>query len=95
MKTMRRKVTNRNEILKKIGIILEPWIDDIDHPEGLDEHTSPITDIGLDSVAIMQLILGIEKEFNITIRDNELDSEVFSKMANLIDIIEGKLGETN
>lgn len=46
-------------------------------------------------MAILQLVLGIEKEFNVTIKNHELDSEVFSKMANLIDIIEGKLNETD
>jgi len=39
--------------------------------------------------------LGIEEKFGVTIKDSELDSDVFSKMANLIDIIEGKLNETD
>ena len=51
--------------------------------------------MGLDSVAILQLILGIEKQFNITVKDNELDSDVFSRMGNLIDIIESKISENN
>ena len=85
----------REEILGQIRLLLEPWLDNIDDSTSLDEQTSLLTDLGLNSVAILQLILGIEKEFNVTIKDHELDSEVFSKMANLIDIIEGKLNETN
>ena len=95
METGKKQLTDRAEILKKLGTILEPWLDDIDQSEALNEQTSLLTDLGLDSVAILQLILGVEKEFNITIKDHELDSDVFSKMGNLIDIIESKINETD
>ena len=84
----------REEILGQTRLLLEPWLDDTDLAS-LDEQTSLLGDLGLDSVAILQFILGVETEFNITIKDHELDSEVFSKMANLIDIIEDKLNETD
>jgi len=86
-----KKQTDRGEILKTLGTILEPWLDDIDDADLLNEQTNLLSDLGLDSVAILQLILGIEKDFGVTIKDSELDSDVFSKMKNLIDIIEGKL----
>jgi len=85
----------RQKIVGQVCILLEPWVDDIDESGQINEKTNLLTGLGLDSVAILQLVLGIEKEFNITIKDHELDSEVFSKMANLIDIIEGKLNETD
>ncbi|MHC4396876.1 MAG: phosphopantetheine-binding protein [Planctomycetota bacterium] len=84
----------REEILGQTRLLLEAWLDNIDLAS-LDEQTNLLTDLGLDSVTILQLVLGIEKEFNVTIKDHELDSEVFLKMANLIDIIEGKLSETD
>jgi len=84
----------REEILGHTCLLLEPWLDDADMAL-LNEQTNVLGDLGLDSVAILQLVLGIEKEFNITIKDFELDSDVFSKMANLIDIIERKLNEAN
>ena len=86
-----KKQTDRTEILKTLATILEPWLDDIDDTDSLDEETNLLADLGLDSVAILQLVLGIEKEFGVTIKDSELDSDVFSKMKNLIDIIEDKL----
>lgn len=95
METEKLQIINRDRIFQQLQILLEPWLDDIDDSVSLNEQTSLLTDLGLDSVAILQLILGIEKEFNVTIKDHELDSEVFSKMANLIDIIEGKLNETD
>ncbi len=95
METEKKQQTDRTEILKTLGIILEPWLDDIDDATSLNEQINLLSDLGLDSVAILQLVLGIEEEFGVTIKDSELDSDVFSKMANLIDIIEGKLNETN
>ncbi len=92
MDTEKKQLTNRTEILKILGLILEPWLDDMTL---LNELTNLLADIGLDSVVILQLVLSIEDEFNIAIKDSELDSEVFSKMENLIDIIEGKINEAN
>ncbi len=94
METEKKQLTNRAEILRKLGLILEPWLDDTDLAL-LNEQTNLLADLGLDSVAILQLVLGIEKEFNVTIKDHEMDSEMFSKMANLIDIIERKLNGTD
>lgn len=85
----------REKIIEQTILLLEPWLDDIDDSAALNEQTDLLADFGLDSVAILQLILGIEKEFNITIENDELDSEIFSKFVNLINIIEGKLNETN
>ena len=85
----------RQEVIEQIRLLLEPWLQDTEDSEQINEQTNLLTDLGLDSVAILQLLLGIEKEFNVTIKDHELDSEVFSKMAKLIDIIEGKLNETD
>ncbi|HPS55396.1 MAG TPA: acyl carrier protein [Sedimentisphaerales bacterium] len=88
METEKKPFTNRTEILKTLEKILVPWLDDKTKPN---EQTNLLSDLGLDSVAILQLVLGIEKEFSVTIKDSELDSDVFSKLANLIDVIEGKL----
>lgn len=88
-------LTDRTYILKKIRILLEPWLNGMYPTESLNEQTRLLSDLGLDSVAILQLLLGIEKELNVVIKDYELDSEVFSKMGNLIDIIEKKLNATN
>jgi acyl carrier protein len=85
----------REEILEQTYLLLEPWLNDIDESNQISEEANLLADMGLDSVAILQLILEIEKQFNITIQNNELDSDVLSKMANLIDIIEGKVNETN
>ena len=95
MQGTEKKQTDRIDILKTLAAILEPWLNDIDDRNLLNEQTNLLADLGLDSVAILQLILGIENQFGVTIKDSELDSDVFSKMKNLIDIIEDKLNEAN
>lgn len=83
------------EILNQTRLLLEPWTNDPEELNQINEETNLLVDMGLDSVAILQLILAIEKHFNIAIQDSELDSDVFLKIANLIDIIEDKVNETN
>jgi acyl carrier protein len=83
----------REKIIEQVHILVEPWLNDADESAPLSEQTNMLTELGLDSVAILQLVLGIEKKFDVTINNDELDSEVFSKMANLIDLIEDKLNE--
>lgn len=84
----------RADILRKLIILLEPWLNN-DVTVRINEQTGLITNLGLDSVAIMQLILEIEEEFNIYIKSHEIDSNVFSRIGNLIDLIEGKINATS
>jgi len=83
----------RFEILERVAEIMEPWVSDL--TDDISEDTNLIADLGLDSVGILQVILGAEKEFGISISEEELDSESFSRMGNLLAIIEKKLDETN
>ena len=94
MNAKRKQIQDRKLILEKLKTLLEPWVDsnDTDH---VDEKTNLLADIGIDSVGILQLVLGVEDEFGITIKDHELESDVFSKMGNFIDIIEGRINENN
>ena len=85
----------RPEIFEQIRDILEPWVSDTDLIDEIDEETNLIADLGLDSIGVLQVILGAEKEFGISIKDYELDSQVFSKMGNLVRIIEKKMYEDN
>jgi len=82
----------RERILGEIRILLEPWLSSED---SINENTNLLRDLGVDSVSILQLVLGIEEEFDISVKDHELDSMVFSKMGNFIDIIESKISENN
>ena len=95
MKETKTKVNNRNDILRQLRILLEPWVAETEILAELNEDTNLLSDVGVDSVGILQLVLSVEGEFNIKIKDSELDSVVFSKIDNFINLIEVKINETD
>jgi len=95
MKTNKSIKFDRPQIVEQMRDILEPWIPDVDLIDSIGEETNLIADLGMDSVGILQVILGIEKEFGVTIRNHEIDSQLLSKMGNLVNMIQEKLDEDN
>jgi acyl carrier protein len=95
MKASRIGQISRSEIIEQLRGILEPWVSDLDLIDGIGEETSLITDLGLDSIGILQLILGLEQEFGVSIKSHELDSQLLSLISNLVNIIQEKLNEDN
>jgi acyl carrier protein len=55
--------------------------DEISHIKKLDDL------FGMDSVAVIELIIGLEKEFNITIQPGYLDYQIFRDLDALTDFI--------
>ncbi len=56
--------------------------------EEIDETVSLFEDgLGLDSIAIVELIVNIEKEFEISIQDDELNAGLFRSLVVLADFI--------
>lgn len=47
--------------------------------------------LGLDSIAIVDLIVSIEKGFSISIQDEELSADLFKNLTTLADFIKGKV----
>lgn len=47
--------------------------------------------LGLDSIAIVDLIVSIEKGFSISIKDEELNADLFKNLTTLADFIRGKV----
>ncbi|MHC4214876.1 MAG: acyl carrier protein [Planctomycetota bacterium] len=86
---------SRKEITERIVNILEPWVSDIETLGQLDDQTDFIAELGMDSVGILELILQIEKVFGIIISNDELDSRLFGRIGNFIEMIDSKLHETN
>ena len=48
--------------------------------------------MGLDSIGVLQIVFGLEREFEIEVTDDELRVELFDSMATLTEYVEGKLG---
>lgn len=61
--------------------------------EDIDETVSLFEDgLGLDSIAIVELIVNIEKEFDIAIQDDELNAGLFRSLNVLGEFIGEKTG---
>ena len=95
MKAGRVEKTTPAQIIEQMRDILEPWASDVDLIDRINERTNLITDLGLDSVGILQVILQTEKQFGISIEEHELDSNLFSAMGNFVSLIRQKIYEAN
>ncbi len=78
------------EILEKLKTIIAPYIDtdevDIDQ---MNEKSHLINDLGLDSFYVIDIVLDIETEFDITIDDDSISS--FETVQGVIAMINEKL----
>jgi acyl carrier protein len=82
---------NRTEILVRIKEILGR-LKLLNNTDQLDEKTGLLgRGVGLDSVEVLQLIVAIEEEFELTIDDDELAPDHFRSIGNLITFIEQRL----
>ncbi len=49
--------------------------------------------LGLDSVGALELVVGLEEEFNIMFEDSEMSIELFENIGSLTNYISEKLGD--
>lgn len=84
MNALRQKI--RHAIITAISV----WTDVTD----LADSTNLIDGPRLESVAILDLIMGIEKTFGIRLDEDSLSVETFSRVSKFIDLIEDKINET-
>jgi acyl carrier protein len=76
---------NRIDIRKKVIEIINQLVE----PDGMIVNEDEINILEIDSLIVMDIIIEIEREFNIRITDEEiLSMETFNKM---MDIIYGKI----
>ena len=61
-------------------------------PESIKNDASLMTTYGVDSVSLLELVVGLEDEFDIEIDDDEFDVENFQTVAALRDFVTPRLG---
>lgn len=59
-------------------------------PAAIDSQTN-LYDLGLDSMSVVDLLVGIETEFKLTIEVDELSAELFGSFGNLESYIQARL----
>jgi acyl carrier protein len=81
-----------SEIIGKLKSIIQPYLDEdeVDVNE-IKLHSNLIQDLGLDSFYVIDLIIDIETEFDITI-DNDQISQ-FETVESVVRVIEEKMAE--
>ena len=81
-----------SEIIEKLKSIIQPYLDEdeVDVNE-IKLHSNLIQDLGLDSFYVIDLIIDIETEFDISI-DNDQISQ-FETVESVVRVIEEKMAE--
>ncbi|HVG17914.1 MAG TPA: acyl carrier protein [Blastocatellia bacterium] len=57
----------------------------------IDDDTSLLNDIALDSIQILELIVAIENRFQIRINTKRLNIDVFDRFSDLVDFVDSNL----
>lgn len=74
-------------VLDKLRKILEDQLD-ID-PATVNENTDIAEDLGADSLDVVELVMTVEEEFDITIEDS--DAHLFKTVGDVVNYIESKM----
>lgn len=61
-------------------------------PESIQEEASLIQTYGVDSVSLLELVVGLEEEFGIVIDENEFDVKHFETVAALANFVRRRTG---
>lgn len=59
-------------------------------PEDIDVKKSLIDDYGVDSVSLLELVVGLEEEFGIAVDDEDFDVKYFETVSALADFVRSK-----
>ncbi|MCP4155347.1 MAG: acyl carrier protein [bacterium] len=80
-----------DEIVNQLKDILVNKLDvNLKHEEIKEDMSLYEGGIGLDSIAIVRLVVAIEKQFSIEIEDDELNADLFKNMHYLAEFINKK-----
>src|SRR6056297_3299155 len=89
------KKMQNEQIAETIWQIINEWLEPQNRQINYKTDINLIDELGMDSVAIVQTILQIEKDFNIVIGQDELNGELLARFSNLIELVRKKINETN
>lgn len=79
-------------IVKQLKEIITGKLDVNLKYDEIDENISLFEDgLGLDSIAIVDLIVSIEKQFSLSIEDQDLNADLFKNLVVLADFVQAKL----
>ena len=91
IRTQAAEVAVSQDILRKLKQIVVKIAQLKLAPEEISNTANLFDDCGMDSVSIVELVLSLEGEFDITIDEDELEAQVFQDFPRLGAFVESKL----
>ncbi|MBK8390036.1 MAG: acyl carrier protein [Saprospiraceae bacterium] len=82
---------DNQELIDKLKKIVKPYVKDLEAFENLTAETNFIADLKINSANLVDVILDVEDEFDITIEDDAMDKMLTVQSA--MDIISSKIGD--
>ena len=79
----------KQEVIEKLKIIVKPYVQDLKALDNISEETDFINDLKINSMNLVDIVLDVEKEFDI-----EIDNESMEKMLTVkaaVEIINSKV----
>lgn len=84
------EIATRSEILAKLKVLVIEITKLKIAPEAISDTANLFNDCGLDSTSVVDLVVGMEQEFDISIDDDELDVKLFQDLTKLVEFVEAK-----
>ena len=82
---------NQGEISSQLKQIIHKGTRGRVAPDDLSHQTDLLTEVGLDSLEALDILLLIEEKFKVTIDDEDLSLELFTTLTNLVDYVSDRL----
>ncbi|MFC5701162.1 phosphopantetheine-binding protein [Cohnella faecalis] len=77
----------REAVLNQLTTIIHQYLE-VEIPETVTEESRLFDDLSIDSIMVLQLIVYIEEEFNVTVPEEDLDPSVFFTLGSLVTFIQ-------
>ena len=85
----------KNEIVKELKLILksDKFSAFRNHIDSINDNTSLLKDIAMDSIQILEFVIDMEKKFSFSCEADELNLDIFNKFENLVTFIQNKISK--
>jgi len=84
------ETATRSEILAKLKELVIEVTQLKIAPEAVSDTANLFNDCGLDSTSVVDLVVGLEQNFDISVDDDELDVKLFQDLSKLAEFVEAK-----
>ena len=84
------EIATKSEILAKLKELVIEVTQLKIAPEAISDTANLFNDCGLDSTSVVDLVVGLEQNFDISVDDDELDVKLFQDLSKLAEFVEAK-----